>query len=93
MSINVMIMLKGQDDLSIFSVVWLRKNSEFVKWFNYYVYMSCYCVHKLCFHRSILSVDRLKNNLYRRTIVSYSLYAKLLCSFHILTGRMAVLFD
>ena len=28
MSINVVIMLKGHDDLSSFSVVWLQKNSE-----------------------------------------------------------------
>ena len=45
MSINVVTMLKGHNDLSIFSVVWLQKNSELS---NGSMIMSCHCVHRLC---------------------------------------------
>ena len=63
MSINVVIMLKGHDDLSIFSVVWLQKNSELS---NCSIIMfTCHVIVFIGYvDWSILSVVRLKNKLY-----------------------------
>ena len=88
MSINVVIMLKGHDDLSIFSVVWLQKNSELSN--SSIIMFTCHVIVFIDYvDWSILSVVRLKNC---HTVVSLCLYDMLLCSFHILTGRLAVLF-
>ena len=91
MSINVVIMIKGHDDLSIFSVVWLQKNSDLS---NCSIIMfTCHVIVFIGYvDWSILSVVRLKNKLYCHTVVSLCLYTMSLCSFHILTGRLAVLF-
>ena len=78
MSINVVIMLKGHDVLSIFSLVWLQKNSELSN--GSIIMFTC---HVIVFigdaDWSILSVVRLKNKLYCDTFVSLCLYAMLLC--------------
>ena len=90
MSINVVIMLKGHDDLSIFSVVWLQNNSELSN--GSITMFTCHVIVFIGYvDWSILSVVRFEIKFYCHTVVSLCLYAMLLCSFHILTGRLAVL--
>ena len=60
MSINVLIMLKGHDDLSIFSVVWLQENIELSN--GSIIMFTCHVFVFIGYvDWSILSVVRLKN--------------------------------
>ena len=76
--INVVIMLKGHDDLSIFSVVRLQKNSELSN--GSIIMFTCHVIVFIVYvDWSILSVVRLKIELYSHTVVSLCLYTMLLC--------------
>ena len=68
MSINVVIMLKGHDDLSIFIVVWLQNNSELSN--RSIIMFTCHVSVFIGYvDWSILSVVRMKNILSHSCIV------------------------
>ena len=68
MSISVVIVLKGHDDLSIFSVVWLQMNSELSN--GSIIMFTCHVIVFIGYvDRSILSVVKLKNILSHSCIV------------------------
>ena len=68
MSINVVIMLKGHDDLSIFSAVWLQKNCELSN--SSIIMFTCHVSVFIGYvDWSILSVVTLKNKICCHTVV------------------------